>query len=100
MKVVLRPGAVTDVRAARDHYEEAKPGLGGEFATELDRLFERLAVFPRSAPYVAGYEPVRRAHLRRFPFAVFFQVSDADQIVVLRVIHTARSPERWPRGET
>jgi plasmid stabilization system protein ParE len=99
VNVVLRPDAVVDLRAARDYYDAAGAGLGDEFATELDRLFERLTVFPRSAPVVADYDAIRRAHMRRFPFGVFYQPVD-DEIVVLRVIHTSRSPENWPAAET
>ena len=85
MNLVLRPAAVADIRAARKYYEEARPGLGEDLATELDRLFARLEAFPRSAPLVAGYEPVRRARLRRFPAAVFYR-PDPTQIEVLRVV--------------
>jgi plasmid stabilization system protein ParE len=92
--VVLRPAAAADIRAAREYYDQARPGLGEELATDLDRLFARLEAFPRSAPLVAGYEPVRRARLRRFPYAVFYRPEDK-QIEILRVVHTARSPEAW-----
>jgi plasmid stabilization system protein ParE len=95
--VVLRPAAIADIRAAREHYDQARPGLGEDLATDLDRLFARLEAFPRSAPLVADYEPVRRARLRRFPYAVFYRPEEPEekQIEILRVIHTARSPEAW-----
>lgn len=99
MKLVVRPDATADIRAARDHYQEARPGLGDDLAQDLGRLFARLEGFPRSAPVVAGYEPVRRAVLRRFPLAVFYLLS-TERIEILRVIHTARSPGTWPRSET
>ena len=101
MNLVLRPAAVADIRAARKYYEEARPGLGEDPATELDRLFARLEAFPRSAPLVAGYEPVRRARLRRFPYVVFYRPDPTriEAIEVLRVVHTARSPETWRDAE-
>jgi toxin ParE1/3/4 len=94
VKLFLRPSAIADIRAAREYYEDASPGLGDGLATELDRLFGRLAAFPRSAPLVSGYEPIRRAVLRRFPYAVFFH-SGSDRIDILRVVHTARSADAW-----
>lgn len=94
MNLVVRPAAVADIRAACKYYDEAKPGLGEDLAAELDQLFARLEAFPRSAPLVAGYEPVRRARLRRFPYAVFYR-PDRTRIEVLRVVHTARSPDTW-----
>ena len=98
MKLTLRPAAVDDIRAARDYYENARPGLGNAFGLDLDRLFARLEVFPRSARVVAGYDSVRRAVLRRFPYAVFYAVVKTDELEVLRIIHTAQSPETWPVG--
>lgn len=99
MKVVLRPGAVADVRAARDYYEDARPGLADRLVEDPGRLFARLEAFPRSAPPVEGYEQVRRATLRRFPFVVFYQLSTDERIDVLRIVHTARSRDTWPEGD-
>lgn len=95
MKLLLRPDAEADVTAASDYYREASPELVDEFIDELDRLLTRLSEFPRSAQQVEGYPSVRRALMRRFPFAVFYIV-DEDLLLVLRVIHTSRSPRDWP----
>ena len=97
MNLHLRPAAVGDLHAARKYYEEARPGLGEELADDLDHLFARLLVFPLSAPTVAGYEPVRRARLRRFPYQVFYR-ADEENIDILRIVHIARSPETWRTG--
>lgn len=94
MIVVLRPEAEADVAAGYKYYEEAEPDLAQQFLDELDRLLLRLSTFPRSAQPVQGYGTVRRA-LMRFPFAVFYVIGD-DEIIVLRVIHIARSPQGWP----
>lgn len=96
MKLFLRPAAISDIQAAREYYSEVGPRLDHRLAEALDQLFARLEAFPRSAPMVAGYEPVRRAALRGFPYAVFYHLGP-DRIDVLRVIHTARSPSVWPR---
>lgn len=96
MTLLLRPAAVDDIRAARDHYAGAEPGLDERLGQDLDRLFARLEAFPRSAPVVAGYEPVRRAVLRVFPYAVFYRLTEPDSIDVLRIVHTARSSDAWP----
>jgi toxin ParE1/3/4 len=97
VNLLLRPAAVADLHAARKYYEEARPGLDEELAIDLDHLFARLQVFPRSAPAVTGYEPVRRARLRRFRYQVFYRADD-ERIDVLRIVHTARSPETWRTG--
>lgn len=100
MTLLLRPTAVEDIRAARDQYADADRRLDEQLAEDLDRLFALLEAFPRSAPLVEGYESVRRALLRRFPYAVFYRLTEPDRIDVLRVVHTARSPETWPGEAT
>jgi plasmid stabilization system protein ParE len=94
VNLILRPDAVNDLHAARKYYDEARPGLGDDLVDDVDRLFERLRAFPRSAPLVAGYEPVRRALLRRFPYAIFYRPG-TERIEILRIVHTARSPDTW-----
>jgi plasmid stabilization system protein ParE len=96
VKLLLRPAAVDDIRTARGYYADSDPRLDEHLAQDFDRLFARLEAFPRSAPVVVGYEPVRRAVLRRFPYAVFYRLTEPDRIDVLRVIHTARSSDTWP----
>jgi plasmid stabilization system protein ParE len=88
--VVLTPSAVADLRATREYYDAAEAGLSGRFVVALDELFSRLQAFPRSAPPVAGYRDVRRAVVRGFPFVVLYRVGP-EQLVVLRVLHAARS---------
>lgn len=97
MKVTLRPAAEADVLAAVEYYDDAEPDLGDQFIDGLDRLLLRLSEFPRSAQQVEGFNAVRRALLRRFPFAVFY-VEGEDELVILRVIHAAQSTESWPKG--
>ncbi len=92
MKLVLRPAAIADIREARDYYEEAQSGLGARFGEALDRLFERLETFPRSAPEVEGYEAIRRASVPAFPYGAFYLL-EGDLIDTLRVVHARR---RWP----
>lgn len=93
VRLLLQPAAAADIRATRDYYEQAGSSRHEPFAEELDGLFARLEAFPRSAPVVAGYAPVRRALLRRFPYAVFYRLAEPDRIDVLRIVHTARSQD-------
>lgn len=90
MKAVLRPRARADVVAAVEHYRATSEDLVDDFIVDLDRVLARLSEFPRSAQPVQGYPGVRRALLRRFPFALFY-ILDEDALLVLRVRHTSRS---------
>lgn len=63
----------------------------------MDASLAALEEFPELFARVHGN--VRRVIVSRFPYAVFYQV-EADRIVVLAVLHTARDPESWPRPRT
>jgi plasmid stabilization system protein ParE len=93
-RVVAEPPADLDVAATFDWYEAEKAGLGREFLDELRATYGRVADGP------LGYEDVRsgirRALLRRFPYAVYFAV-EGDVIVVLAVLHVSRDPAEWQR---
>ena len=40
------------------------------------------------------HEEYRRALVRRFPYAVFYEVTDAT-VTVYCIFHTSREPEKW-----
>lgn len=44
--------------------------------------------------YEVRYRSVRRAVMRRFPYAIFY-LFEGESIVVLAVEHQARDPEHW-----
>jgi plasmid stabilization system protein ParE len=93
-RVVVRPDAQAEIAAARDWYEERRSALGDEFLGELHDVIARIADRPALYPRVHG--DVRRAVLRRFPYAAYFVVAD-EEIVVLAVMHGHRHPRVWRR---
>lgn len=90
--LIVRPLAEADVRDAAFWYENKREGLGAEFALELDALYERIVENPRQFPEIG--EEVRRALLRRFPYAVYFVVRDHAPVIVA-VLHQHRRPKAW-----
>lgn len=88
------PAVEIDVEAAFDWYQREDAGLGFEFLDELRSAYVRILDHP------LGYKDlragIRRALARRFPYAVYFSI-EADAIVILAVLHTARDPEEWQR---
>ena len=85
--------AVREIGAAFDWYEEQSGGLGSEFELAFELQLKRLEQVPLL--YTEIISGVRRTLLPRFPYAVFYTVKN-DLIHVLAVIHTSRSPKRWP----
>lgn len=81
--------AEDDIDDARSHYKELEESLAERLLDELDELFDRLVEQPRI--YVEVEPGIRRAVLHRFPYLVFYTVTEF-QVVVLAVIHAAQDP--------
>ena len=91
-RLVLRPQAEAELLDARDWYEDQRPGLGSTYATEVERVLGGILQTPLAYACVQG--EIRRALLRRFPYAIYFRAM-SDEIVVLAVLHGRRHPRRW-----
>lgn len=92
LRLVVRPEAEEELRAAFDWYEGCTSGLGSDFLLCVDAVFYAIQRSPQQYPRV--HRIVRRALTRRFPYEVFF-LEDDERIVVLSVFHAKRNPKRW-----
>ena len=93
-RLVAEPRVDLDVAAAYQWYDNEAPGLGAEFLDQLLAAYDRIAGGPLQ--YQAHGSSIRRALLRRFPYAVYFAV-DGNLVVVLAVLHASRDPAEWQR---
>lgn len=93
-RVVFTQAARLELIEAQDWYEGEAPGLGRRFRAAIDALAERMSTNPRQFPLVL--KTVRRALLRRFPYALFFVV-DGDTLFVIACFHASRNPAQWQR---
>ena len=82
-RLVAEPPADLDVAATYRWYENEQAGLGLEFLDELRATYDRIADGPFK--YQDLRSGIRRALLRRFPYAVYFAV-EADVVVVLAAV--------------
>ncbi len=92
LKVRLTPAAEADVRGIDAWYREQGEGLVPKFRRALNATIERVALNPQAYPKV--YAEMRRALLRRFPYAVFYVIGD-EEVGVLGVFHGRRDPNVW-----
>jgi len=88
---IFRPEAEAEALEARRWYEDRRPGLGDEFGAAVDATVTRVVEQPLAFPRVRG--ETRRAVLVRFPYALYFRVTE-ENIVVLAV-HGRQNPTRW-----
>ena len=79
---------------AREWYRERQPDAARHFTEELHHCIDRIRSTPETFPLVDP--PLRRALLRRFPYAVFYRVTD-HEIVIVSCFHVRRNPEAWRR---
>ena len=93
-RLVSEPRADLDVEAAFEWYENERLGLGVEFLDELRATYNRIADGPLKYQELRG--GIRRALLRRFPYAVYFAI-EGDAVVVVAVLHASRDPAEWQR---
>ena len=94
MIVRFRPAAAAEVQTAREWYAQQREGLGADFVKELRATVAAIKRGPTSFPLMSGSKDLRRALMSRFPYGVFFVVSNRFALV-LAVAHLRREPGYW-----
>ena len=89
LPIIFRPIARLEMDEAMGWYQKQKEGLEAEFKDAVGQLLERIAASPLRFGPVRG--EIRRALLRRFPYAIHF-VPEPNAVIVLAVFHTKRDP--------
>ncbi len=84
--------AEADLDDAAAYYESCEPGLGLEFADEIEATIDHILCFPNAWPIIA--EDVRRCQTRRFPYGVLYTIEN-DSVHILAVMHLHRHPGYW-----
>ncbi len=93
-ELVIAPEALNDLDDAYVWYEEQRVGLGEEFMNCVDACIQSVVRMPEL--YEVVFNQYRRALVRRFPYAVYYEFVDPN-VTVYAVFHTARDPAKWRR---
>ena len=88
----IAPEAQQDVDGAYSWYEDRRPGLGEEFLGCVDACIQAISRMPEL--YVKVHEEYRRALVRRFPYAIFYEYT-GEKVIVYSIFHTSRDPKKW-----
>ena len=91
-RLFLRAAAKVDLREAFEWYEARSTGLGFEFLRAARAALALIERSPEQFPVVL--DDIRRAHLLRFPYAVYYFLDD-ERIVVIACAHGRQHPRRW-----
>ncbi len=93
---VILPEAEAELREALFWYEQQREGLGVEFLGVVEAAMLLAASTPRRWPLWLENDRYRRVVLRRFPYALFYELR-ADTIEFVAVAHVRREPGYWLR---
>jgi plasmid stabilization system protein ParE len=91
-EVIVRPEAEAEITEAFRWYEDRSEGLGSEFMRALDASLSAIQRNPTAFAIV--HRQMRRALLRRFPYAVIYLLEDRT-VIVLACFHASRDPRQW-----
>jgi toxin ParE1/3/4 len=88
----IQKPAEADIDTAFAWYESQREGLGLEFLTAVEATLALIQRSPDQFPRV--HRNVRRALVRKFPYAVFY-LSTPQRVSVIACVHARRHPRRW-----
>ena len=91
-RLIVAPEAEQDLAESYSWYESRRPGLGEEFLSCVDACVETIRRTPEM--HAVAHENYRRALVRRFPYALFYEYAEG-AVTVYCVFHTARDPDKW-----
>lgn len=91
-ELIVAPEAEQDLDEAYAWYEDRRTGLGEELLSCVDACIQGILRAPEVHARV--FDTYRRALVRRFPYAVFYEHA-AGTVTVYCVFHTSRNPDRW-----
>ncbi len=92
VELVFVPEVEQDVDEAYAWYKERRSGLGEEFLSCIEACVQRICRAPELHAKV--HEDYRRALVRRFPYAVFYDYQN-QIVMVYCIFHTSRDPNKW-----
>jgi hypothetical protein len=87
--------ALHDLRRGRRFYDRQQRGLGGYFYDSIFRDIDRLETDAGIHRKVFGYH---RLLSKRFPFAIYYEMTEEHEATVFRVLDCRRNPA-WIRAK-
>ncbi len=92
--LVFRPEVQDELDEAFNWYENQQLGLGDEFLDCIDETLNFIVLLPESYPVV--YRDVRRAVVKRFPYAIYYRIVSS-RAIVTAIFHSSRNPKGWQK---
>ena len=91
-ELIVAPEAQQDIAEAYGWYEDRRAGLGEELLGCVDACIQAICRMPELHAKV--HDDYRRALVRRFPYAVFYEYTDR-KVIVYSIFHASQNPQKW-----
>jgi plasmid stabilization system protein ParE len=91
-ELIIAPEAQQDVDEAYGWYEDRRPGLGEEFLDCVDACIQVVLRMPEL--FAKAHLDYRRALVRRFPYAVFYEYTGG-KVIVYGIFPASLDPQKW-----
>lgn len=93
-QIVFSPQAEEDLEEAVDWYDGKKPGLGFDFAIEVEEGLTIIQRSPNAFAYLHG--DVRAFVLKRFPYSILYRVLDSRaEVEIAAIVDQRQDPDKW-----
>lgn len=92
VELIIAQEAQRDIEEAYGWFEDRRTGLGEDFLSCVDAAVQNICRMPKL--YAKVHEEYRRALVRRFPYAVFYEYTGV-KVVIYSIFHTSQDPDKW-----
>jgi plasmid stabilization system protein ParE len=92
MKISFLDAAQFEFDDTIDYYDEQQPGLGFEFAEEVEQALERINHYPEAWSPLSLR--VRRCLVNRFPYSVIYEVR-SELLIIVAIQNHHQEPDSW-----
>ncbi len=93
-RVRVAARAKLEIREAATWYDDKGEGLGAEFVDKVEEALDRIRRHPLQ--YAVVIDDLRRVHLDRFPYSLWYVVEPSGQIV-FTCLHFRRNTPKLAR---
>jgi len=92
MNYAFHAEAEAELNQAVDYYNARQPGLGRDFAREVNTAIQNVIAYPNA--WTPLSKRTKRCLVNRFPYGVIYQVTDRG-IFIIAVMQLNRRPGYW-----
>ena len=92
LKAYIAKIASAEAEEAVDYYNAQLPGLGYEFAFEMQQVIDCIETHPLAWP---PFSPnTRKCNFKRFPYGMLYRVLET-KIEIIAIMNLSQNPKSW-----